>query len=496
MLKNTLFKSCLFCFSATLLFTGCEKLVEIDSPVNSISTNNIFSTNKQAEWALASVYSKMINGTDMSRVDLAAQKNFSAGLTTLMGALASDEVYLKGGYSDKVLYAVNTNTVSTTTSSLSDSYWTSAYKTIYDANAVIEGIAESTSPGLQDSVRRQLSAEAKTIRAFTYFYLTNIFGDVPLVTTIDFNQTRNLTRAAKQKIYEQIIKDLKEAIADLALDFSVSEGQRYRINKWFAVGLLARVYLYDGKYSDAITNATSVINHSLLFGLETNPADVFKKNSREALFQLKPTLEHGKLKNGTPEGFVFNLQNLVDGPTYLLSEDFYNQFDANDKRRLNWVSTFMLKDGSGKIQHYPGKYKKGLTTAVANGEQEYYTVMRLAELYLIRAEANMLQSSANTVIAITDLNELRRRADVEELANTLTATEVMNAIARERQFELFVEWGHRWFDLIRTGKAEEVLSQIPYKSPWLGKYQLLYPIPTAEIRANSFLHQNPEYDKQ
>jgi hypothetical protein len=84
---------------------------------------------------------------------------------------------------------------------------------------------------------------------------------------------------------------------------------------------------------------------------------------------------------------------------------------------------------------------------------------------------------------------------VEELNDQLTAEQVIEAIAKERKTELFIEWGHRWFDLKRTGKAEAVLSVIPNKQPWLGNYQLLYPIPQSEILNNSNLIQNPEYNK-
>jgi starch-binding outer membrane protein, SusD/RagB family len=123
-------------------------------------------------------------------------------------------------------------------------------------------------------------------------------------------------------------------------------------------------------------------------------------------------------------------------------------------------------------------------------------VMRLAEVYLIRAEASLLLSEGNKGAALNDLNALRARAGLDDLPNTLSAAQVTDAIANERRFELFAEWGHRWLDLKRTGKAKAVLSQIPTKQPWAGDYQLLYPIPATEIINNKNIIQNTGYDVQ
>jgi starch-binding outer membrane protein, SusD/RagB family len=125
---------------------------------------------------------------------------------------------------------------------------------------------------------------------------------------------------------------------------------------------------------------------------------------------------------------------------------------------------------------------------------EYYTVLRLAELYLIRAEAAARGAAGGINAAIADLNVIRTRALLPALPNTLTAEQVTAAVARERQVELFAEWGHRWLDLKRTGRAHDVLSALSAKQPWAGDYQLLYPIPPAEIRVNPRLMQNINYN--
>lgn len=467
---------------------GCKKMVEIKPPKNTITTEQIFSSNTQAEWALSAVYSKLTNGP-MDKTITIATSNFSSGLATILGGLSSDEMYNTKGAQEQDFYYVSTNKLSLTTSSRTDMLWKSAYKIIYDANAVIEGIAGSKPGVLLDSIKQQLTGEALAIRAFIYFNLINYFGDVPLVLTIDFNKTIAMERTPVAKVYEQIVRDLKDARAVLPEDFSAGKNEKVRVNKWFAEALLARVYLYMGQYTDAINSATTVLNRTDLFKLENNLEDVFKKESKEAIFQLKPNAANSITRSATPEGFTLAPANVNALASYQFFPDFVNSFAASDKRKTAWMNT-------GSMGSAPFKYKQGNHNSPLNGPVlEYYVVMRLAELYLIRAEAKLLLSDANKDAAIADLNALRPRTGLGNFPNSLTAEEVKTAIANERKFELFAEWGHRWFDLKRTGKAEEVLSAMAEKKPWAGDYQLLYPIPLSEIDNNRFISQNPDYNK-
>lgn len=478
-------------FALAAVATGCKKLIEIDPPTNTITTPEIFSNNTQAEWTLAAVYTKMIHGNgSYSSIGTVGQANFGAGLSTLLGSLSSDELYNVNGIASEPFYYVNTNKLSLQRSTLTAGAWSSAYKTIYDANAVIEGIAASKPGDLLDSVKRQLTGEALALRSLAYFYLVNFFGDVPLALTIDYSKTIMLSRSPVAKVYDQIITDLTEAKSLLVDDFSVGKNERVRINRWFAEALLARVYLYAGKNQDAVNSATAVINKTEYFSLEQDLTKVFSAASREAIFQLKPNNTNGTLRNATPEGYMFLPTVNGFGSAFTFTQEFLNAFDVNDQRKTQW-----MLDVSGTL--IPYKYIIGGANATPMGVQpQYYMVMRLAEMYLIRAEASLLVSDGNKDNAIADLNALRERAGVDDLPTTLTAAEVADAIANERRFELFAEWGHRWFDLKRTGKASSVLSQIPIKQPWAGDYQLLYPIPLSEIDNNKSITQNPIYDTQ
>lgn len=480
-MRNKLIYSCMIIAASSIFVTGCKKLLEIAPPINTLTTQELFSSNKQAEWAIASIYSKMITGyEDYLFMNELPDKIFSSGLSTILGGLSADELTVLPELSASDAFVAQ-NKLTLINSGKTAGIWNSAYKTIYDANAAIEGLEAAVS--LTDSVKKQLLGEALAIRAFSYFYLVNFFGDVPLVVSTAFKKTQNYPRSPVSTIYDQIKADLIRAKPFLSADFSVGNNERVRINRWFAEAMLARVYLYTKEYPLAASSATEVINQSGMFGIEQDPINVFRPNSKEAIFQLKPTDQDMTLGNSTPEALrLYNVP--APGDTYYRVCEISNQllasFEPNDARKNSWIHSAI-----------PGHF---IAAKYILHQRQYYTVMRLAELHLIRAEAIVQQSPAAKNDAIDDLNILRRRAGVLELDDQLSAEQVIAAIAKERRNELFVEWGHRWFDLKRTGKANEVLSGMASKQPWWGDYQLLYPIPPTEIVLNGNLQQNPEYN--
>ncbi|MBN9383744.1 MAG: RagB/SusD family nutrient uptake outer membrane protein [Chitinophagaceae bacterium] len=468
---------------------SCRKMVTVPNPVLSITTNAVFTTDAQASSAMAGIYTQLVNGS----------LSFSNGYLTILGGMSADELYYYG-VGDAQIKAFSPNQL-LSTNSYSYIIWTSAYKAIYGANAVIEGIVASTSTGLTDSVRKELTAEAKFIRAFAYFYLTSLFGDVPLAMTVDFNKTRYMPRTPAKDVYQQILTDLKDAQSVLPPDYSVAGAPDYeRVipNKWAATALLARVYLYMGDYTNAANQATAVINNTSLYSLATDPAKVFLTNSREAIWQLKQGTAVSPYWNATLEGFaLIPYPKLTGRAFYCMTDQLLNAFEPGDLRRSAWVdSTNNTPYGgaSAGLTFYPFKYKIGSYNAI-NGapSTEYYMALRLAEIYLIRAEAEANGAAGGSAAAIGDLKLIRNRAGLGDLPSSLTPAEVVAAVAHERQVELFAEWGHRWLDLNRTGQAHNVLSGIPGKQPWAGDYQLLYPIPSAEIQSDHFLTQNTGY---
>jgi hypothetical protein len=369
---------------------------------------------------------------------------------------------------------------------------------IYTANAVIEGIAESTSGDLHEPVRKTLTAEAKCIRALCYFYLVNFYGDVPIISTTEYSNVALVERSPRQQVYEFIIADLKEAEAVLPEDYSASGGERIRVNKWAAAALLAKACLFNGNYPEAAAAAGRVISNSGLYGLERNLDSVFLKNSREAIFQFKQNTSDVSLANATDDGLAllpFNLANPSIG--YCLSKELLHAFDPSDKRRDLWVDSIVVAAGAGPTARkdtffYTAKYKTGQYNRVRNAPPtEYYMLLRLAEMYLVRADANARANAGQQAVA--DLNTIRTRAGLPALPSSLSGEALLAAVAHEWQTEFFCERAQRWFNLKRTGEAGKVLSVIPLKQPWIGDEQLLYPIPPKDIARNSRLKQNPGY---
>src|SRR5690606_32787353 len=181
-----------------------------------------------------------------------------------------------------------------------------------------------------------------------------------------------------------------------------------------------------------------------------DPDQVFLANSKEAILQISP-IGRGNSLTHTEEGNVFiktSLTNTAIG----LSDNLMDSWDVGDRRYTSWVGRF---DGSGpdETYYYPYKYKVQYDNS-GGDITEYSMVLRLAEQYLIRAEANI--KLGNLQAAIADLDVLRKRAGISLLANTapnLSAPDLMEIVLKERRKELFAEWGHRWLDLKRNGIA-------------------------------------------
>src|SRR5690606_35892880 len=175
---------------------------------------------------------------------------------------------------------------------------------------------------------------------------------------------------------------------------------------------------------------------------------------------------------------------MIPGQTFSFSDSFLESFEPGDLRRTHWVGAFT--NDEGVTLFYPFKYKETFNSTDAS--LEYSVVFRLAEQYLIRAEA---RTHLGTIAgAQSDLNMIRNRAG---LSNTtaMTESDLLTAIWHERKMELFTELGQRWFDLKRTNRGAEVLSQM---TPSWNDTDYLFPIPTAELELKPYLQpQNDGY---
>lgn len=447
-----------FCFS-------CEDFVEVDLPQSELVGETVYSEDGTAIAAVRGIYSNMISSNYFA--------SGSATSITFLSGLSSDELDNHSTDIDRI--ALFNNGLIATNGHVQLT-WEDAYKYIYHSNVVIEGLSNSTE--VTETIKNQLEGEAKFIRAFCHFYLVNLYSDVPLITDTDYKVNTITSRTSIELVYKQIKDDLNDAQILLADDYSFSNGERVRPNKWAATAMLARAQLFTGNWEDAELEASAVIENTTMYNVMTDLNEVFLGNSTEAIWQLKPVLP----SLNTNEGLNFIL---FSTPTNVaLSPTLVNAFEPQDNRLLNWIGSVTPRE---LTYYFPFKYK----VFFSNQLTEYSMVLRLAEQYLIRAEARaQLNDLAG---AISDVDIIRNRAGLPLIHDTnpaISQGDLLLVIEKERQLELFTEWGHRWLDLKRTGRVDEVLGSI--KSDWQST-DALYPIPQSEINNGSNLTQNNGY---
>jgi hypothetical protein len=447
---------------------SCTDFVQVDLPNSQITAVKVFNSDETAIAASNAMYNALLQGN-----------GFAGGTVTnitYLSGLSSDELT---NYSTTVNYREFYDNSLNIANPFVLSIWSSAYNTIYEANAVVEGVDQSTK--LTEAMRKQLKGEALFIRAFCHFYLLNLFGSIPIVTGTDYRINAGLPRSPVSLVYDQILTDLTQS--KMLLSESYFTPERIRPNKWSASALMARVLLYNQQYEAAELESTDIINNITVFELEPELENVFLVDSKEAIWQLSQTYPQNF---PTGDGAIFIMTNNFF--TKSLSENLIDAFEDSDQRLTKWTGTRSTPSGT---YYYPFKYK---TRVVTTGTPfpEYLMILRLAEQYLIRAEARAQLN--NLLGAIDDVDKIRDRAGlplISDLNPSITQTELVTAIQLERRVELFCELGHRWLDLKRTGQVSIVLE--PLKPAWTNE-DALYPVPESELLKNqALLPQNAGY---
>ncbi|MCV9932873.1 RagB/SusD family nutrient uptake outer membrane protein [Flavobacterium sp. LS1R47] len=462
---ETILKTLLLIVVITFQFQSCDSFVDVELPQSQLISTTVFEDYATANAAMTDIYATIPN----------------KGIYT--GALGLGISNQLGNYADEITSTQNPNNPSLNfyNNSLLPSnttvtgFWNITYNQIYAVNAVIEGVA--TSQNLTMEQKEQLTGEALFIRALLHFHLVNIFGDVPYITQTDYKKNSTVSRTPIGEIYQNCIVDLQNAIAVLPDPAPTSDMERVRPNKAVAQALLARVYLYNKSYPQAANMASAVLNREALYALEQNMTKVFLIGSKETIWQL----QSGSAGLNTTEGAFFTF---ISGPPPLisLSENLVNSFTGNDLRKSNWIRA--IYNGTTTWYH-AYKYKESKSTSVS---KEYTIVFRLAEQYLIRAEARAEQG--DFIGAREDLNKIRHRAGLSDTTAS-SQQEILNAILEERRWELFTERGQRFFDLKRSGKLDSTLTGL---KPGWNTTDSLFPIPQTELNTNpNLLPQNPGY---
>ncbi len=441
--------------------SSCKKLLVIpQNPPSSITQQEQFADSATTMSAVAGVYT----------YDPGSGFAYSDGSLTYCAGLSADELSPIISNDVQQFYSYNLTPLNNEVTNL----WGYPYQSIYEVNAVLSGITNNN--GLSTSFQKQITGEMEVVRALYYFNMVNLFSGVPLVTTTTYAATDRLPRSPATAIYAQVKADLNDARKKLTATYP-SAGH-LRPNLYTAVALLAKVNLYQGNWQNAYNEADSVIRLGG-YNLEPNLNNVFLDGSVEAIWQLPANA----LYNVYTDAANFEPQYAGATPNYQVTPFLLNAFETGDQRLQNWIGSTSVQN---QTLYYPSKYKNISPTATPVEDQ---MILRLGELYLIRAEAAAHLS--NLTQALADINAIRQRAGLSpNPADGASQTTVLNAVMRERRVELFCEWGNRWYDLKRTGTAAAVLGA---EKTGFSANAELYPLPQTQIQLDNLLIQNPGY---
>ncbi|MCC7503791.1 MAG: RagB/SusD family nutrient uptake outer membrane protein [Saprospiraceae bacterium] len=488
-MKKILFS--LTILTAALLLGSCEKFLELEPQSQGVAVTNtsadsvLYKSASEVEAALAGCYSDFKN--EYYQLDYFVN-----------GDAQSDDAYAGGDnpanfqIDDYKLDATNTNV---------SRDWAYLYSTVGKCNAVINNVGKVSDPALTDTRKAEILGEASFIRAFMYFQLVQLWGDVPLqlqeVTTISADNLDDIypiifpARAPKEEVYTQIIADLETALPRVRTT-NVHKGY---VTKGAVNAMLAKVYAtrephdWDkvNQYCDAVING----GYALLADYNQLWSNA-NENSAEAIFEIN---YNGGITDGNWGTKIF--RGLDWKKFNLPANDLVAAFDAEgDNIRKNASVIFLDVSGKWSDPHWPQTHYPFINKwrNFQEGSDQNYIFIRLADILLLKAEA--LNEMGDVDGAATLVNQIRSRVS---LPNTAAANQAAMrlAIEKERRLELAFE-GHRWYDLKRTGRAIPVMNAaVGVNGQPLGynltENRLLWPIPQAELDKNTKLTQNPGY---
>lgn len=403
----------------------------------------------------------------------------------------------------------------TPNSNLFSNAWNALYSGIKDINVTLSYLSEAD---IDENVAKQLEGELRFFRAYFHFVAVRYWGDIPLlmepVTTAD--EAYSITQTPVADVYKAIISDTEFAISILPESYNSSNTGR--VTKWAAKTMLAKVYLTLQDFEKAKTELEAIVN-SNQFDLLDDYADIFNpenKNHTESIFEA----QYKEGSEGEASNFIYQFApvgsrgDVVVGPESgnsagknIPTLDMIDAYEEGDLRRDISVAYY---DRASDPLYYVKKYDHD-TDPDFPRTNDNWPIYRYADVLLMLAET-LNEQSYQPGLPFDLLNEVRERAGLDPL----TSTDVPNqeafrdALAHERRVELAFE-NHRWFDLVRTGKAVEVMTAfgikekanptltppdfLPYdeESFVLDENELVYPIPSNELVINPNLKQNPGY---
>lgn len=503
---KTLSKYILIACSLVILVSGCKKDFLNQVPESSLTDANFWKTESDLKQGVVGAYSS-----------LRGMGTFSFWL---FGEMRSDNTTFqynapqRGQENREQVDQFLANSANT----LIQDFWRDSYTSIFRCNDVLEHVG---SIPMSDAGKAQATGEVKFLRALHYFNLVRQFGGVPLrleVTKAPADAPSK-GRASVEEVYAQIIADLNDASTNLPNATDYAPADKGRASKGSAYALLGEVYLTQKKYTDALTALRKVTG----YGLMPSYSSVFQianKNNVESVFEIQyySTAGTNLSSNFMYQFAPFNSGTAVtqDPGTNLSftsgwntpTTDLINSYEPGDLRKdVSLAEGF--NSGTGFVAvPYIKKYNQGF---VQPGQTNVnFPVIRYADVMLMIAECLNEQGFTPGGEAFNLLNEIRRRAGLPPKTsgnpvpslNVTSQEQFRAAIEQERKVELAFE-NHRWFDLVRTGKAVSVMAahgqreiakapaQFPSGAYTITANKLLLPIPQREVILDN-LNQNPQ----
>jgi hypothetical protein len=375
--------------------------------------------------------------------------------------------------------------------------WLRLFRGVSRANLVLEKLATADPAAVPSAA--VFRSEAHFLRALCYFHLTMLWGDVPLtLTSVSLEESYRVSRTPQTQVFEQVVRDLQEA--EKALPTAWTGAEQGRATKGAAQALLGRVYLVQRNWAGAEGKLKEVVGAGS-YALLPDYRDVFShtnKRHREYIFDIEYV--DGGIGEGSdfPVRFIPNHAQLrtnyaingVSGETLSPTDEYMALFEPADKRiPITFATTFRNAAGQDVRANTPYTLKYLAPMPIQNDSRVNWKVIRYADVLLMLAEA--LNEQGKTAEGLPLLNQVRSRAGVSSLT-ALSQTAAREAIARERRMELGFE-GHRWYDLVRTGR---VVAELQAKGYPIRDFMRLYAIPQQQVdivNNSEVLPQNPGY---
>lgn len=480
--------------------TACKKEFLDRAPLVGVTEENFY---RNAEDAIASV--------NAAYAALQFELSPAGHFRWFWGDIMSDDSEKGGSGDNDVFDLLRLETFQgPTNTDLLESEWSANYQGIYRANLTLENVPDID---MDETLKARVLGEARFIRAWFHYNQMIVFGNVPLVDRVLEPNEYTLGQASPAEVWAFIENDLMEAARDLPLRSGYSMDDVGRITKGAAQALLVKVYAYQNKWSQAEPLALEIIN-SGEYQLVADYGSIFTtagENNSESVFEIQymnasggnwppNSANEGTFTNvfqrarGSFAGFGFNIptQDLVDEffaegfEDPRLSSTVFREGDAMGDRGI------FTKEATGGFpyDYYPKKYFSNASEDAPFGDPNPNggsndRVIRYSDVLLLHAEA--AYQTGNEPAARASLNEVRARVGLDEV--TASGQDLLDAIYHERRVELALE-GHRFFDLIRTGRASEELGPLGFQS---GVHEI-FPIPQSQIQAsNGAIVQNPGY---